>query len=50
MTRPPSNDQTDGDGPSDEDIDALIARSEHLLDELRHTFAEIRRLVGDEHP
>lgn len=39
MTRP-KDDET---APTDADIDALIARSETLLDELRATFAEIRR-------
>lgn len=42
MTRP-----NPGDGaPTDEQIDALIDRSQTLLEELRATFAEIRRYCG----
>ena len=40
MTRQNHRDDTD---PTDANIDALISRSETLLDELRSTFAEIRQ-------
>jgi hypothetical protein len=42
-----SDDQLD-DPPTDEEIDALITRSEFLLDELRTTFATIRTLLRDD--
>lgn len=42
MTRPGPHDAA----PTDEEVDALIAKAAELLDELRDTFAEIKNVLA----